>query len=86
MISEEDDIKFVVKDNNEYELRCSICNSKLKYPTSWHRHKMTIKHMKMEVIKTYLLNYSINISDHNNNNKNNHNLMIAINSNFKLTQ
>ena len=39
MISEEDDIKFVVKDNNEYELRCTVCNSKLKYPTSWHKHR-----------------------------------------------
>ena len=73
MISEEDDIKFVVKDNNEYELRCSICNSKLKYPTSWHRHKMTIKHMKMEVIKTYMLNnleYN-DYTNHNNSNDNN---------------
>ena len=74
MINEEDHIKFVRKDHNEYELRCSLCNSKLKYPTSWHRHKMTIKHMKMEVIKTYMLNYSINNSDnHNYTNDNNNN-------------
>ena len=66
MISEEDDIKFVRKDNNEYELRCSICNSKLKYPTSWHRHKMTIKHMKMEVRKTHMLNKSNNHSESEN--------------------
>ena len=70
MVSEEDDIKFVVKDNNEYELRCSIYNSKLKYPTSWNRHKKTIKHVKLEVIKTYMLNYSINNSDNHNNNNN----------------
>ena len=60
MISEEYDIKFVLKDNSEYELRLSKCNPKLKYPTSWHRHKMTIKHMKMEVRKTYLLNKANN--------------------------
>ena len=75
MISEEDDIKFVRKDNSEYELRCSICNSKLKYPTSWHRHKMTIKHMKMEVRKTYMLNnleYNA-YKNHNNSNDNDNN-------------
>ncbi len=61
MLSKEDDIKFVRKDNNEYELRCSICNSKLKYPTSWHRHEKTIKHMKMEVMKVCMLNNLENI-------------------------
>ena len=73
MINEEDDIKFVVKDNNEYGLRCSICNSKLKYPTSWHRHKMTIKHIQMEVMKAYMLNNLENngYKNHNNSNDNN---------------
>ena len=71
MLSEEDDIKFVRKDHNDYELRCSTCNSKLKYPTSWHRHKLTIKHIQKEVMKTYMLNKSTHESETENLKRNN---------------
>ena len=84
MISGEDDIKFVMKDNSEYELRCFICNFKLKYPTSWHRHKMTIKHMNMEVMKTYML---INLENNGYKNHNNSNDRKSSNDKaFKITE